>query len=108
MFSSGLVEEVRRLRHLFGPESPAFKAIGYRETLALLSGELTQREAEESTARATFRYAKRQMTWFRREPGVRWFDGCGEETVLGKSIYEYLRREIPRSGGRIEHGEVAC
>ncbi len=108
MFSSGLLEEVRRMRDAFGPESPAFKAIGYREALLLLSGELSEAEAKESTARATLRYAKRQMTWFRREPGVEWFDGCGDEKALLGSVSEYLRREIPRAGGRLNRGEVAC
>lgn len=95
MFSSGLVEEVCRLRDVFGPESPAFKAIGYREVLAMISGEISRQDAKESTARATLRYAKRQMTWFRREPGVQWFDGCGDEATLRTSISQYLRREIP-------------
>jgi tRNA dimethylallyltransferase len=97
MFSSGLVEEVGRLRDAFGTDSPAFKAIGYREALRLLSGEMTEREAKESTTRATLRYSKRQMTWFRREPGVRWFDGCGEDATLRTCVSEYLRREIDRA-----------
>jgi tRNA dimethylallyltransferase len=109
MFSMGLVEEARRLRDVFGGASPAFKAIGYREALLMLSGEITEREAKESTARATLRYAKRQMTWFRREPGVTWFDGCGDEAPLRAAVAHYLRREIPRAEERPpEHGEVAC
>jgi tRNA dimethylallyltransferase len=111
MFASGLLPEVRRLRDDFGPESPAFKAIGYRDALLLLSGDVTEREAKESTARSTLRYAKRQMTWFRREPGVEWFDGCGDEATLQVAVSEYLRREIPRAGSRLStekfHAETA-
>lgn len=71
MFDAGMLEEVRTL-HDLGPT--AEKAIGISEARACLRGEITREEAGDRVIRATRKYAKRQMTWFRREPGL--------ETVL--------------------------
>ena len=74
-FASGLVEEVRELLAAGCPESAnAFKALGYKETLRHLRGEITLEDAIALTQRNTRRYAKRQWTWFRKEGGVAWFD----------------------------------
>jgi len=73
-FADGLVDEVRRLREAGCPDTAnAFKALGYRETLRHLRGELSLEEAIGLTRRNTRRYAKRQWTWFRKEEGVTWF-----------------------------------
>ncbi len=56
----------------------ALKGIGYRESLAVVQGKMTEAEARLQTTIATRQYAKRQMTWFRREPDVHWLDaGAG-------------------------------
>ncbi len=74
-FAEGLVDEVRRLLEAGRAEAAnAFKALGYRETLRHLRGELSLAEAVALTKRNTRRYAKRQWTWFRREEGVAWFE----------------------------------
>ncbi len=79
MFDEGLTEEVRRLLDEgCGDDCKAFEALGYRYVLSVLRGELSQPEAIELTCRDTRRYAKRQMTWFRKEPQVRWIDSPGE------------------------------
>jgi tRNA dimethylallyltransferase len=73
MIQEGWPEEVRKL--LDGgldPDAPAFQAIGYRQMVAHLEGELTLDEATEEIVRATRRFAKRQMTWFRRVADIRW------------------------------------
>ena len=73
-FAEGLVEEVRRLRAAGCPDTAnAFKALGYRETLRHLRGEVSLEEAMVLTRRNTRRYARRQWTWFRKEEGVAWF-----------------------------------
>lgn len=73
-FDAGLVEEVQALLGAGRPPSAnAFKALGYRETAAHLRGETDLETAKALTRRNTRRYAKRQMTWFRRETGVAWF-----------------------------------
>jgi tRNA dimethylallyltransferase len=73
-FDSGLVEEARALRERFDPALPAFSAIGYREAWALIDGTLTREQAIELDARRNVAFAKRQATWFRSEPGVKWLD----------------------------------
>ena len=74
-FADGLVEEVRGLLAAgCAPAANAWKALGYREALRHLRGEIGLEEAIALTQRNTRRYAKRQWTWFRKEEGVTWFD----------------------------------
>ncbi len=73
MIEAGLVEEVRDLyARGYGPDLPALQSLGYREIGAYVRGEWSLDEATAAMARATRRFAKRQLTWFRREPIVRW------------------------------------
>jgi tRNA dimethylallyltransferase len=71
MFAGGLVEEVEGLVRRGYREAPAMASVGYRQALAVLEGRLGRSEAEADTDRQTRAYAKRQRTWFRREPGAR-------------------------------------
>ena len=73
MFEGGLIEEVRHILSLgFAPASKPFESHGYKQALQLLQGELNPREALFYARRNTRNYAKRQITWFRREPGLEW------------------------------------
>jgi tRNA dimethylallyltransferase len=109
MYSRGLVGEVRRLEADHGAGIPAFKAIGYREALLLLAGEIDSSRAKELTVRATTQYAKRQMTWFRREPGVTWFDGAGDDAEIQAKVLEYVGRSRKETGEGSRRGkEVSC
>jgi tRNA dimethylallyltransferase len=80
MWQAGLVDEVRRLAVPAGPGGglrsgrTASRALGYAQVLRLLDGEWTEAEAEEQTVRATRRFARRQESWFRRDPRVTWLD----------------------------------
>ena len=75
MVERGWVEEVGALlRRGLGPDLPPFQAIGYRQIARHVAGEWTLERAIEETIRATRRFAKRQWTWFRKEPAVTWFD----------------------------------
>lgn len=75
MFAQGLVDEVRRLLEGGVPErATSMQAIGYKELTAFLRGEGTEDAAREQIKLASRRYAKRQRTWFRRNPDVRWID----------------------------------
>jgi tRNA dimethylallyltransferase len=70
-FATALPQEVQGLLAAGVPlAAPAFSAIGYRDTAALLAGSLSEAEWEERILGNTRRYAKRQETWFRREPGL--------------------------------------
>jgi tRNA dimethylallyltransferase len=73
MLDSGLVEEVRGLMERgYGPELRPLQAIGYREAVAVVRGEMSRAEAEAAIVTATMRFARRQMTWFRHQVDVAW------------------------------------
>jgi tRNA dimethylallyltransferase len=77
-FDAGLVEEARALRERFDPGLPAFSAIGYRESWALLDGELDLEAAIALDAQRNLAFARRQATWFRREPTLAVVDATGD------------------------------
>jgi tRNA dimethylallyltransferase len=77
-FEAGLLEEAAGLRKRFDPALPAFSAIGYREAWAVLDGEIGLDEAIELDARRNNAFARRQRTWFRREPGIEWLDAAAD------------------------------
>ena len=98
-FAAGLAEEVRALREAGRPEAAnAFKALGYREAAAHLRGEITLDEAVRLTRRNTRRYAKRQGTWFRREPGIVWFDVGAAEGDRFAAPLGYAAAELRERG----------
>ena len=73
MWEQGLVDEVRRLETVGLRQGiTASRALGYAQVLRLLDGELTEPEAVEDTQRTTRRFARRQDTWFRRDPRITW------------------------------------
>ena len=74
-------------------DSKPFDFIGYRELRAVLRGEITLEAAREAIQQATRRYAKRQLTWFQREHGVRWFSGFGDDTAVQAGILEWLHAQ---------------
>ncbi|MFE1579172.1 tRNA (adenosine(37)-N6)-dimethylallyltransferase MiaA [Streptomyces fradiae] len=80
MWEAGLVDEVRALegRGLRGGRT-ASRALGYQQVLAALAGECTEQEARDETVRATKRFARRQDSWFRRDPRVRWLSGAAAD-----------------------------
>jgi tRNA dimethylallyltransferase len=79
MFERGLMEEVRRILAMGYPAaSKPFESHGYKQALQLLSGELSPKEAVFYAQRNTRNYAKRQMTWFRKEAGMEWLKGFGD------------------------------
>jgi tRNA dimethylallyltransferase len=90
MFESGLVEEVERLLARGVPaDAPAFKGLGYKQVLLFLRNEIGLDEARDLVKRETRRFAKRQMTWFRKMSGISWFapgDRSGLEDHMEKNI----------------------
>jgi tRNA dimethylallyltransferase len=71
-FEAGLIEEARSLRARFDRGLPAFSAIGYREAWSVLDGERSLEAAVALDVRRNLQFAKRQATWFRAEPAIRW------------------------------------
>ncbi len=95
MVADGWVDEVQGL--LAGgclPEMPAFQAIGYRQVVRHIKGEWPLERSLEDAARETRRFAKRQLTWFRREPEVAWI----ESNSLAKALQLALKAISRRTG----------
>jgi len=74
MIDLGLIDEVRSLIKRYGTQAPAFNAIGYKQVIAFLQGETTREDAIRFVKRDSKRYAKRQITWFKKEPHTIWLD----------------------------------
>jgi tRNA dimethylallyltransferase len=87
MFELGLREEVEGLRARgYGRELRSMQAIGYREVNRLIDGEIDDREARDAIYVATRRYARRQRTWFRAEPGMCWTDIGRPDAALDTAL----------------------
>jgi tRNA dimethylallyltransferase len=83
MIEQGWIDEIRRLHAQGIPwDAPAMSSIGYKELAAYVRGECTLEEAIERVKRATRQYAKRQMTWFKRDPRIYWVRTVDEADVL--------------------------
>ena len=81
MLQRGLLEEIRTLLSEGVPaDATAMQAIGYKEFVSALNGRITVEEAADEVKRASRRYAKRQLTWFRRNKSVRWLIRTGTES----------------------------
>ena len=93
MFEAGWIDEVRELiERGISPESPAFQAIGYRQIAGYLRGLMNREEAMVDIARSTRRFAKRQLTWFRKEKKVCWFSiDKDNEGPSVSQIFGYIR-----------------
>jgi tRNA dimethylallyltransferase len=90
-FRAGLVEEVRQLLDRgFSPDANALGAHGYRRVVEYLKGLRDLESAIEQTKLDVRHYAKRQLTWFRHEANVEWFDGFGEENRVLRSVMESI------------------
>ena len=84
MFDSGVVEETQRLLEKYGDAARALTSLGYKQAGQLLRGEIDRGTALQAAQQAHRHYAKRQITWFRREPDVLWLDGFGHESRIQK------------------------
>jgi tRNA dimethylallyltransferase len=90
MFAAGLVEETRGLLARFGPVK-ALDSLGYRQARSVLDGTLSVDEAVRVAQQGHRNYAKRQMTWFRREPEVHWIEGFGDEADSQLQAFRLLQ-----------------
>jgi tRNA dimethylallyltransferase len=93
MFAAGLVEETRRLLERYGPVK-ALDSLGYRQARSVLEGSLSVQEAIKAAQQGHRNYAKRQMTWFRREPEVEWIEGFGNEAETVRVATELVESAL--------------
>jgi tRNA dimethylallyltransferase len=92
MIASGWLDEVRRLiADGVPPEAKPFQFIGYAELREHLEGRIPLNDAVGSIQQATRRYSKRQITWFRKEPGVRWLSGFGGDPAIAAEALQLAR-----------------
>ena len=96
MFQSGLVEETRRLLEKYGDAAGPLSSLGYKQAMQLIRGEIDAASALQAAQQAHRNYAKRQMTWFRREPEVHWLAGFGDETVTQRAAFDLVDARISR------------
>ncbi len=90
MFETGLIEETKSLLEKYGAAARPLASLGYRQAAQLLSGKLSREQAIQAAQQAHRNYAKRQMTWFRREPDVRWLKGFGDEAGIQREAVELV------------------
>jgi tRNA dimethylallyltransferase len=95
MFAHGLVEEAGGLIERYGHLGGALDSLGYRQAVELLDGKLTREAAISAAQQGHRNYAKRQMTWFRREPGVHWIHGFGDDLATVSKALDLVSRQIP-------------
>ena len=79
MFEDGFVDEVNRIEKNLRLGKTAFRALGYSQVLSLLSGEISEDEAITLTINATKKFARRQLSWFRRDPLIHWLDATSPD-----------------------------
>jgi tRNA dimethylallyltransferase len=91
MFDAGLVEETRRLLGKYGDDAAPLSSIGYKQAVQFIRGETDLDTAVSAVQQAHRNYAKRQMTWFRREPEVIWLAGFGDHQEVREEAMRRVR-----------------
>jgi tRNA dimethylallyltransferase len=95
MLAQGWLEEVGALIQAgISENAKPFDFIGYRELRKVLNGEMPLQEARAAIQQSTRRYAKRQLTWFRKEPGVYWLEGFGDDGEIQRMALESIRARL--------------
>lgn len=92
MFAAGLVEETRGILTKYGEAAGPLSSLGYKQAVQLIRGDIDEASALQAAQQAHRNYAKRQMTWFRREPEVTWMMGFGDDATLQQSAVELVER----------------
>jgi tRNA dimethylallyltransferase len=99
MIGLGWLAEIEQLAARgISPAAGPFGFIGYRELAAHREGKMTLEEAVTAIEMATRRYAKRQMTWFRKERGVEWFAGFGDDPAISVAVMRFLESQLQGPG----------
>src|SRR5262249_11085737 len=102
MIASGWLREVRDLAAQgLTEDAKPFDFIGYREMLAVARGQQPTEQAKAAIQQATRRYAKRQLTWFRKEPDVHWIEGFGDDVSVREAALVWVQSRL---GGASRRG----
>jgi tRNA dimethylallyltransferase len=96
MFEAGLVDETEELVQKYGDKARPLTSLGYKQAAQFLHGELRLDQAVQAAQQGHRNYAKRQMTWFRREPEVLWLKGFGDQPEIQEEAVVQVRTSLPR------------
>jgi len=94
MFEYGLIAETERLSQRYGESAGALGALGYKQAVQCLRGELTREQAVSAAQQAHRNSRKRQMTWFRREPEVTWLKGFGDDPEVDAKAFDKVESQL--------------
>jgi tRNA dimethylallyltransferase len=94
MFDEGLIAETEQLLAKYGDEARPLASLGYKQAMQCLRGELDRKSAIAAAQQAHRNYAKRQITWFRREPDVYWLAGFGDGPAIQAEAIATVEGEI--------------
>jgi tRNA dimethylallyltransferase len=96
MFDRGLIEETERLAARYGEACRPLTSLGYAEASAVLRNELTREQAVTQAQQVHRNYAKRQLTWFRREADMHWLPGSGGDTDIADQAHHLVSKHLHR------------
>jgi tRNA dimethylallyltransferase len=94
MFDEGLLEETAAARERYGDACRALGSLGYAQALAVLRGEMTRAEAIAAAQQGHRNYAKRQVTWFRRDRQIEWLAGFGDDADVQARAAERVKQHL--------------
>jgi len=100
MFARGLLAETETLRARYGDNCRNLAALGYAQAMSVLRGEMTLADAVLAARQGHRNYAKRQLTWFRREPAMHWLTGFGDEPAVQSEALALARQHLASSSLR--------
>ena len=102
MFDGGLAEETQSLLTRYGDAKAVtpLESLGYKQAKAFLRGEITREQAIVAAQQGHRNYAKRQMTWFRREPDVTWLQGFGDDSAVIKQAGQLVSTHLAMEKGK--------
>lgn len=94
MFDDGLVDETERIFEKYGAAARPLESLGYKQVMQLLRGEIDRKLAVWAAQQAHRNYAKRQLTWFRREPDVHWLKNFGDHPAVQAEAVELVKSKL--------------
>jgi tRNA dimethylallyltransferase len=104
MFDAGIVQETKQLLERYGDEARPLSSIGYKQVVQFLKKDLDLAAAISAVQQAHRNYAKRQMTWFRREPDVHWLTGFGSEAATQAQAIALVQENRPSANSESTPG----
>jgi tRNA dimethylallyltransferase len=94
MFDGGLIGETKDILEKHGAQARPLSSLGYKQAMQFLRGELNREAALSAVQQAHRNYAKRQITWFRREPDMSWLAGFGDDASIQAQALARIHQEI--------------